>query len=53
MISNNIISGSMNKLAYYSSIHNADDCNVTFMDDNQKVQKRIVKKPKEFQKVSL
>lgn len=47
MINNNIISGSMNKLAYYSAIHNADDCNDISTDANQRVYKRIIKKPKD------
>ena len=47
MISNNILSGSMNKLAYYSAIHNADDCNDISTDANQRVYKRIIKKPKD------
>lgn len=44
LISKNIMSGAMNKLAYYNLINNVDDCNVFYDKSNKKIYKRKKKK---------
>ena len=44
LISNNIMNGAMNKLAYYNLVNNVDDCNVTYSNSNKKIYKMQRKK---------
>ena len=46
LISNNIMNGAMNKLAYYNLVNNVDDCNVVYANSNKKIykKKKIIKK---------
>ena len=46
LISNNIMNGAMNKLAYYNLINNVDDCNVNYVNSNKKIYKRMKQKNK-------
>jgi len=40
LVSNNIMSGAMNKLAYYNLITNVDDCNIIYAGTNKRIYKR-------------
>lgn len=44
LIYNNIMNGSMNKLAYYNLINNVNDCNFTCISSNKKIYKELRKK---------
>ncbi len=44
LISNNIMNGAMNKLAYYNLVNNVDDCNVIYANSNKKIYKMQRKK---------
>ena len=44
LISNNIMNGAMNKLAYYNLVNNVDDCNVIYANSNKKIYKMQKKK---------
>lgn len=44
LISNNIMNGAMNKLAYYNLVNNVDDCNVIYSNSNKKIYKMQRKK---------
>ena len=41
LVSNNIMNGAINKLAYYNLINNVDDCNATI--GNKKIYKVLKK----------
>lgn len=44
LISSNIMSGAINKLAYYNLVNNVDDCNVIYANSNKKIYKMQRKK---------
>ena len=46
LINKNIMNGAMNKLAYYNLVNNVDDCNFTYLKNNQKIKiyKKLRKK---------
>lgn len=44
LINKNIINGAMNKLAYYNLINNVEDCNVTYVNSNKKIYKKLREK---------
>ena len=44
LISNNIMTGATNKLAYYNLKHNTDDCKVTYSQCNKVIYKRPIEK---------
>lgn len=44
LINNNIMNGAMNKLAYYNLVNNTDDCNVTYVNSNKKIYKKLQEK---------
>lgn len=44
LINNNIMNGALNKLAYYNLINNIDDCNITYIESNKKIYKKLRKK---------
>lgn len=46
LISNNIMSGAINKLAYYNLISNVEDCD--FSRGNQRIYKKLRKKTNPF-----
>lgn len=53
LIYKNIMNGAMNKLAYYNLINNVEDCNVTYVNSNKKIYKRLREKrnPLEIKKL--
>lgn len=44
LINKNIMNGAMNKLAYYNLVNNVDDCNVTYVNSNKKIYKKLREK---------
>ena len=44
LINNNIMNGAMNKLAYYNLVNNTKDCNVTYINSNKKIYKKLQEK---------
>lgn len=48
LVNNNIMNGSMNKLAYYNLVNNVDDCNIIWTDSNKRIYKTLRKKTNPF-----
>jgi len=44
LINKNIMNGAMNKLAYYNLVNNTKDCNVTYVNSNKKIYKKLREK---------
>lgn len=44
LISKNIMSGAMNKLAYYNLVNNIDDCNISYIKSNKIIYKKLREK---------
>lgn len=50
LINKNIMSGAMNKLAYYNLVNNVDDCNVVYVKSNKHIYKKEKKKTNPLEK---
>ena len=44
LINKNIMKGAINKLAYYNLLNNVEDCNVTYVESNKKIYKKLCEK---------